>query len=113
MLQHVLDDGIRTLAVLHDLVEIAPKRVHQFINFSAGFVVERLCPSRCPAIHRSIRWRRREIVDEIERVLHLVCDASGQLAERRRAFGLDQTILCGSQILQRFAQIVGPLPQFI
>jgi len=23
MLQHILDDGIRTLAVLHDLVEIA------------------------------------------------------------------------------------------
>ena len=32
--QHVLDDGIGTLAVLHDLVEIAPQCVRQFVDLS-------------------------------------------------------------------------------
>ena len=39
--QHVLDDGIGTLAVLHDLVEIAAQRVRQFGDFCARLVVER------------------------------------------------------------------------
>ena len=33
--QHVLDDRIRPLAVLHDLFEIAAQRVHQFGNLTA------------------------------------------------------------------------------
>ena len=37
--QHILDDGIGALAVLHDLVEIAAQCVCQFINFSARFIV--------------------------------------------------------------------------
>ena len=37
--QHVLDDGIGALAVLHDLVEIAAQCVRQFVNFSARFIV--------------------------------------------------------------------------
>ena len=40
-------------------------------------------------------------------------DASGQLPERSELFGLDQAILRRAQVLQRFAQIVGALPQFI
>src|SRR5262249_1485056 len=39
--QHALDDGIRPLAVLHDLVEVAPECIRQFLDFSACFVVER------------------------------------------------------------------------
>ena len=38
--QHVLDDGIGTLAVLHDLVEIALQRVRQFVDFSSPLFVE-------------------------------------------------------------------------
>ena len=38
--QHVLDDRIGALAVLHDLVEIAPQRVGQFVNLGARFIVE-------------------------------------------------------------------------
>jgi len=33
--QHVPDDGIGTLAVLHNLVEVAPECVHQFGNLTA------------------------------------------------------------------------------
>ena len=38
--QHVLDDGIGALAVLHDLVEIAAQGVCQVMNFGARFVVQ-------------------------------------------------------------------------
>ena len=43
----------------------------------------------------------REIVDEIERVLDLVRDAGGQLAERGELLRLDEAVLRGAQILQR------------
>src|SRR5262245_8515563 len=39
--QHVLDDGIGTLAVLHDLVEIAPQRIRQFGDLGARLLVDR------------------------------------------------------------------------
>ena len=45
--QHVLDDGIGALAVLHDLVEIALQRIRQFVDFSARFIVERYALQRC------------------------------------------------------------------
>ena len=41
MQQHVLDDRIGTLAVLYDLVEIAPQRVGQLFNLAARFMVDR------------------------------------------------------------------------
>ena len=44
---------------------------------------------------------RREIVDEIERVLDFVRDTGGQLAERGKLLRLDKAILRGPQILQR------------
>ncbi|HJZ17685.1 MAG TPA: hypothetical protein VJ251_19955, partial [Stellaceae bacterium] len=40
-------------------------------------------------------------------------DAGGQLAKRGELFGLHQAILCGAQILQRRAQIVGALAQLV
>ena len=48
----------------------------------------------------------REVVDEIERVLDLVGDAGGQLAERGELLGLHQTVLRGAQILQRLRQFL-------
>ena len=47
---------------------------------------------------------RREIVDEIERVLDLVRDAGGQLAERGELLGLHQAVLRGAQVFQRLRQ---------
>src|ERR1700730_2725202 len=56
-----------------------------------------------PAIEaaRSRSKQSREIVDEIERVLDLMRDAGGQLAECSHFLRLDQTGLCRLQIAQR------------
>ena len=46
----------------------------------------------------------REIVDKIERVLDLVRDTGGQLAQRRKLLRLDQAVLGSAEVLQRFRQ---------
>ena len=51
----------------------------------------------------------REIVDEIERVLDLVSDAGGQLAERGELLRLHQAILRGAQVFKRLGQLPGAL----
>ena len=56
MEQHILDDGIRALAVLHDLVEIALQHLHQF----AGLVALRL--ARLRDFHQ-----RSQFVDHFDR----------------------------------------------
>ena len=40
MQQHVLDDGVGPLAVLHDLVEIALQHIGDFVDFGAQLVVQ-------------------------------------------------------------------------
>ena len=45
-----------------------------------------------------------EIVDEIERVLDLVRNAGGELAERGELLRLHQAVLRGAQLLQRLCQ---------
>ena len=45
-----------------------------------------------------------EVVDEVQRVLDLVGDAGGELAERGHLLGLDQVGLGRLQALQRIAQ---------
>ena len=47
-----------------------------------------------------------EVVDEVERVLDLVRDAGGQLAERGHLLGLDQVGLRRLQLLVRLAQFL-------
>ena len=46
-----------------------------------------------------------EVVDEVQRVLDLVSDAGGELAERGHLLGLDQVGLGRLQALQRVAQL--------
>ena len=46
-----------------------------------------------------------EVVDEVQRVLDLVGDAGGELAERGHLLGLDQVGLGRLQALQRVAQL--------
>ena len=48
----------------------------------------------------------RKIVDEIERVLDLMRDACGQLAERRQLLGLDKAVLSSAQVLQRGCDVL-------
>ena len=40
-----------------------------------------------------LRRERREIVDEVERILDFMCDARGQLTKRGKLFRLDKTVL--------------------
>ena len=51
--------------------------------------------------------QRREIVDEIERVLDLVRDAGGELAERGELFRLDEAVLRFAQVVERGGELLG------
>ena len=51
--------------------------------------------------------QRGEIVDEIERVLDLVGDAGGELAERGQLLGLHQPVLRGAQFVERRGKFPG------
>ncbi len=113
MQQHVLDDRIGTLAVLHDLVEIVAQGVRQFGDFGPGLVVGCHPRQRLFQFVDQLDGNAREIVDEIERVFDLVRNAGGELAERGKLLGLHKAVLRGAQIVQRLAQIVGALAQFI
>ena len=101
MQQHVLDDRIRPLAVLHDLLEIAFQRVGQFGDFGARGVIDFHFGQFLLQFVDQLDRQRGEIVDEIERVLDFVGDAGGQLAERSELFGLHQAVLRGAQFLER------------
>ena len=81
MQQHVLDDGVRALAVLNDLVEIVSQSVRQFSDFTARLIIARHSAKGFPQFVDQFGRDTREIVDEIERVLDLVRDPGGQLTE--------------------------------
>ena len=100
MQQHVLDDGIGTLAVLHDLVEIAAQHIGQFVDLLAPFFIEVHVFEGFLQLINQFSRHPGEIVDEIERVLDLVRNASGELTKRSELLGLHQAVLRGPQILQ-------------
>ena len=110
MQQHVLDDGVGALAVLDDLFEIVLQHAGQFVDFFADLAVHRDRLERVIQLIGQFRRQRREIIDEIERVLDLVRDASGELAERGKFFGLDQAVLRGAEIVEGLRQFPGALP---
>ena len=109
MQQHVLDDRIGALAVLHHLFEIALEHLRQFVDLFADLVVERRRLEHVVQLVDQFRRQRREVVDEIERVLDLVRDAGGELAERSELFGLHQPILRGAQFVERKRKFLGAL----
>ena len=76
----------------------------QFVDFFAHLVVERGRLQHIVQLIGQFGRKRREIVDEIERVLDLVRDAGGELAERGELFGLHQAILRGAQFFERLRQ---------
>ena len=77
MQQHVLDDCVGTLAMLHDLVEIALQRIGDLVDLGAPFVCRGECPHFLPQLVDEFDRNGREIVDEVQRVLDLVRDACG------------------------------------
>ena len=90
--QHRLDDVVGALAVLGDLLEVAGQHLDRLVDFGALVLVERRDGRRGGLLQLVEQFDRQagEVVDEIERVLDLVGDAGGQLAERGHLLGLDQ-----------------------
>ena len=75
--KHVFDDQVRAFAVLHHLVEIALQHVGDLFDLRAQLGVERRSGKRLPQFVDQLNRDRREIIDEIERVLDLVGDTGG------------------------------------
>src|SRR5262245_43148596 len=90
--------------MLHDLVEIALQRIRNLADLRSQLAIEVGTSKRLPQFINQFNRNAREIIDEIERILDLVRNASGELAERGELLGLNQTILCGAQVRQRFRQ---------
>jgi hypothetical protein len=100
MQQHVLDDGVGTLAVLHHLFEIVLQQAGQFVDFSPDLAIKRDRFAHVVQLVSQLRRKRREVVDEIQRILDLVRDAGRELAEGSQFLRFHQTVLCGAQIVE-------------
>ena len=116
MLQHALDDAVGALAVLGDLVEVAGQHLDRLVDLGA------LCPRRASAMRRrggllqlveQLDRQAGEVVDEVQRVLDLVRDAGGELAERGHLLGLDQVGLGRLELLQRGLRLAGSHDCFV
>ena len=83
-----------------DLVEIAGQHLDRLVDLGARVLVERGDARRGALLQLVEQFDRQpgEVVDEIERVLDLVRDAGGQLAQRRHLLCLDQIGLRRLQI---------------
>ena len=103
MRQHALDDVVGALAVLGDPLEVAGQHVDDLVDFAALVLVERRERRRGRLLQfvEQLDRKRGEIIDEVERVLDLVRNPGGQLAERGHLLGLDQVGLGRLQIVQR------------
>src|SRR5262249_47626041 len=98
--QHILDDGIRPSAMMNDLVEIALQCVGQFLNFSAGLIVERYALQCVSQFIDQFGRDPREIIHEIERVLDLVRDTGSQLTKQGKFLCLYETILRRAKVFK-------------
>ena len=85
-------------AVLDDLVEVAGQHLDRLVDLLA-LVASNVASAGAAVLFQLIEQLDREpgkVIDEVQRVLDLVGDAGGQLAERRHLLGLDQAGLRGS-----------------
>ena len=98
------DDCVGALAVLHHLVEIALQHIGDLADLPALLVIEMHAAKRLAQFVDQFDRDRREIVDEAERILDLVGDAGGQLAEGGKLLGLDEAVLGSAQVGQRSCQ---------
>ena len=93
-----------SLAVLHHLVEIASKQLHQLRRL---LHVLRHRADRSFQLVDELDRERGEIVDEVQRVLDFMGNAGSQLTERGKLFGLDQALLRGFQLIKRLCKLPG------
>jgi hypothetical protein len=97
--QHVPDNSVRPLAVL------LPRKVSISSVISARLFSLMLTSTRdsFSSIISSAEIPEK-LLTKIERVLDLVCDASGELTKRGQLLRLHEAVLRGLQILQRGGQ---------
>ena len=88
-------------------------RPRQFIDFVPDLVGERGGGKQIVQFIRQLRRKRCKVVDEIERVLDLVRDAGGELAEGSQLLGLHQAILGGAQVVEGSGEFPGALLDFV
>ena len=93
------------LAVLHDLVEVGGDHPDQLVRLFAPAFLQRRASQHLAQFVEQLARKGREIVDEIQRVLDLVSDARGELAERGELLGLNQPILRLAQIVERGGEL--------
>src|SRR5262245_59592232 len=99
--EHVLDDGVSALAVLHNLVALARQRSRNLADLHSQLAIEVGTSKRLPQFINQFDRDAGKIVDEIERVLDLVRDTGGKLTKGSELLRLDETVLCGSQVFER------------
>jgi hypothetical protein len=102
MRQHALDDAIGPAPVLGDLGKIAGQHLDDCVNLGAGVLAERGHGRLGRLLQLIEQFDRevREVVDEIERVLDLVGDPGGQLAQGRHLLRMQQARLRRLQVVQ-------------
>ena len=111
--QHVLDDGIGALAVMGDLLEIGIKHADQVIGLVAVRRFQRRLGDQVFHFADQLARQGREVVDEVERVLDLVRNAGGELAERGELFGLHEPVLRLAQIVERLLELARARLNFV
>ena len=78
------------------------------LHNSAALLLVLRAPSRSLLqLVEELDRQRREIVDEVQRVLDFMRDPGGQLTKRGQLLGLDQPLLRGFQLIERVCKLTG------
>lgn len=93
--------------MLDDLVEIALQHLRKLVYVGADLVIEFRISEQLVELADQFGGQRRKIVDKIEWILDLVCDAGSELAEGCKLLGLHQAVLGGAQFIDGFGQFAG------
>ena len=112
--EHRLDDAVGAPSVLDDLSKIGGDCGDKLVDLRAPVGIERgdRLSLGLPQLVEQLDRKPGEVVDEVERVLDLVRDAGGELAQRRHLLRLDQVRLGSTQLDQRPLRRVARLAQF-
>ena len=103
MFQHRLHDAVGASAVLGDLLQVAGQHGRDVVDLGALLLGQPSEAWRGGLLQFAQQIHRQggEVVDEVQRVLDLVRDARGELAERGHLLRLDQVGLRGLQVTIR------------
>ena len=99
MQQHAGHDAVGAPPVLDDLRQIGGQGRDQLVLLGAGR------SDRVPQLLQQLAGELGKVVHKIERVLDLVGDAGGELAQGRHLLGVDQIGLRLFQLLVRHPQV--------